>query len=63
MKSDLLVTTSIDQRLNVWSYDSVARSLKLSSSFTHDVADVASLQVLNNRLEMAVYPIVIKPTM
>ena len=55
LKKDVLVTTSIDQRLNVWSHDSAASTLKLTSSLTHDVADVTSLQVLRKRLEMAVH--------
>ena len=50
LKSNLLVTTSIDQRLNLWSYDPMEATIKLASSFTHDVADVASLQVLRYRL-------------
>ena len=50
LNESLLVTTSIDQRLNMWSYDSGTPTLKLTSSVTHDVADVASMKVLRNRL-------------
>ena len=50
MTASLLLTTSVDQRLNLWSYDSGESMLKLTSSFTHDVADVASMEVLRNRL-------------
>ena len=53
LKVDLLVTTSVDQRLSLWSYDSGEAMLKLASSFTHDVADVASMEVLKNRLAIA----------
>lgn len=49
LNGDALVTTSVDQRLNVWSYDPQAATLKLTSSFAHDVADATSLQVLSNR--------------
>ena len=43
------MTTSVDQRLNLWSYDSGKATLKLTSSFTHDVSDVASMEVLKAR--------------
>lgn len=58
MKANLLVTTSVDQRLNLWSYESGVKEtmLKLTSSFTHDVADVASTELLRNRLVVQVQP-------
>ena len=48
---NLLATTSVDQRLSVWRYDPVKSTIRLTSSFTHDVADAANLQALKNRLE------------
>ena len=50
LKANLLVTTSVDQRLCLWNYDSGEAMLRLVSSFTHDVADVASMELLRNRL-------------
>ena len=57
MTASLLVTTSVDQRLNLWSYDSREAMLKLTTSFTHDVADVASMEMLRNRLAKSTHKI------
>ena len=43
----VVVSTSIDQRLNVWRVG--PPSLTLCSSLTHDVADVAALKVHSSR--------------
>ena len=51
LEDNLLVTTSVDQRLNVWRYDPVKSTVRLTSSLTHDVADAADLKALRNRLE------------
>ena len=51
LEDNLLVTTSVDQRLNIWHYDPVKSTVKLTFSFTHDVADAANLKALKNRLE------------
>ena len=50
MTAGLLVTNSVDQRVSLWNYDSGESTLNLTSSFTHDVADVSSMEVLRNRL-------------
>ena len=43
----VVVSTSVDQRLNVWRVG--PHSLTLCSSLTHDVADVAALKVHSSR--------------
>ena len=55
MTASLLLTTSVDQRLNIWSYDSGEAMLQLTSCFTHDVADVASMELLRNRLAITTH--------
>lgn len=42
---DLVVTTSVDQRLSLWTID----PLTLRSSFIHDVADPAALSTFSTR--------------
>lgn len=45
---DLVMTTSIDQRLNVWKVNEEG-GIELSSSHTHDVADPSSLATYSTR--------------
>ena len=47
--SELLISTSIDQRLNMWRVDAEEKTLKLVHSRTHDVADSSSLLVHSSR--------------
>ena len=42
IQSNRLLTTSVDQRINLWIIDS-SNSLILTSTYIHDVADVSSL--------------------
>ena len=48
---DMLVTTSVDQRLAVWKIvrDSTGFSVRMASCFTHSVADVSSLGLYHTR--------------
>lgn len=52
LDQNTLVTTSIDQRIGMWQIvatPSQGSSLRLVSSFTHDVADVSSLELYHTR--------------
>ena len=49
-----MITTAVDQRLNVWQVDREEEeegngALKLMSSHTHDVADPSSLRAYSTR--------------
>ena len=48
---DTLVTTSVDQRINVWQLvgSSSEKPLRLVSSHFHDVADTAALQLYHSK--------------
>lgn len=45
---DLVMSSSIDQRLNVWKFAG-SKEVELVSSSTHDVADASSLLTYSNR--------------
>lgn len=46
----LAMTTSIDQRLNIWKF-AREEGLKLVSSHTHNIADPTSLAAYNTRYD------------
>lgn len=48
MGKDLVMTTSSDQRLNVWRV-SLESGMELVSSHVHDVADPSSLTAYNTK--------------
>ena len=51
LRPDTLVTTSVDQRINVWQLvgSSSKKPLRLVSSHFHDVADTAALQLYHTK--------------